>query len=88
MGKRSIIYAVILCLSLSSCARSCQSFERGFADNTAKNTRVTLYSGGQVVKTWEFNGIINSSQQSDGYFFYVDGKLVEVSGDVVIEYLE
>lgn len=85
---KKLIFAIVATLMLSSCARSCQSLERSTFDNHAHNIRLTLYSGGEAVKTWEFNGIVSEAAGSDGYFFYYDNRLVEVSGDVVIEYLD
>ena len=73
-------------IALSGCARTCQKFERNTHDNTPHDVKVTLYSGGKEIRTWEFFGIVNSSKDSDGYFFYYEENLVEVSGDVVIEY--
>ena len=83
-------FLIIMCtvFFLTSCARTCQKLERSTIDNHEHQMRVSLYSGGQVVKTWEFKGIINNSENSDGYFFYYNNKLVEVSGDVVIEHLD
>lgn len=79
------LYLVLIVVSLSGCARGCQEVKRDTLDNLPKKYRVTLYSGGNEVRKWEFTGVINSSKSSDGYYFYADGKLVEVSGDVVIK---
>lgn len=87
--KNLKIYTLILSvILLSSCARGCQSFERGLIDNKSQPVKVTMYSGGDTVGHWDMNSaIINSSQSSDGYYFYNNNnKLIEVSGDVVIEY--
>lgn len=47
---------------------------------------VTLYSGGQVVRTWEVqNGFVNTESGSDGWFFNYNGKLVRVAGTVSVE---
>ena len=88
--KRTITKLTLLTaiVSLSSCARQCQKFERNTYDNKTHNVTVTHFSGGRPVGQWTFNGIINSSQSSDGYFFYYNGKLIEISGDVRIEYLD
>jgi hypothetical protein len=49
--------------------------------------RVTLYSGGEAVRTWKSTGKVLTEEQSDGWYFTdaVTGKLVLVSGDVVVE---
>lgn len=87
MKKLQIIILIIAALSLSGCARGCQNFKRSTSGNHARSVKVTLYSGGEAVKTWEFKGIINNDAQS--IFFYDNqGKLVEIDGDVLIEYLD
>lgn len=61
--------------------------EIGKISSSVKNGsfKVTLYSGGKEVKAWDVNGYISTEKQSDGYFWYDNGKIVRVSGDVVIE---
>jgi hypothetical protein len=45
-----------------------------------------VYSGGIAVKTYHVrNGFVNSETNTDGWYFYVDGRLVRLSGTVVIE---
>lgn len=78
------VTAILCC----SCARSCQGFERNLLDNRSQNVEVKMYSGGVCVDSFQFHGIINNSTSSDGYYFYVNDKMVEVSGDVVIKYLD
>lgn len=48
--------------------------------------KVELYSGGQKVREWTSSGKVLSESSSDGYYFNdsESGKLIEVSGDVVI----
>jgi len=85
--RKAIIYLSAIFL-LSSCARGCQGCSKQITDNQKQNIRVTLYSGGQEVKVWEFYGIVNDEDGSAGYYFYYNNKLVEVSGDIVIEHLD
>jgi hypothetical protein len=50
------------------------------------NYTVTVWSGGRAVKTYSIkNGFVNTEKESDGWFFFVDDKLVRVSGTVTIE---
>ncbi len=79
---------ILSLLVLTSCSRGCQEFERNIIDNHDHEIRVTQFSGGQKVGEWEFNGIVTNSANSDGYCFYYKGKLIEVSGDIKIEYLD
>ena len=48
---------------------------------------VTLYSGGQAMKTWHSSGKVLTEGDSDGWYFTdrATGKLVRVSGTVAIE---
>ena len=51
------------------------------------NRKVTLYSGGQAVRTFTSRGAVLSEENSDGYYFTDNetGKLIELEGDIVIE---
>jgi len=48
---------------------------------------VTMYSGGEAVRVWKSSGKVLSEEKSDGWYFQdaATGKLVRVSGDVVVE---
>lgn len=48
--------------------------------------KVEMYSGGKLVREWVSDGKVINESNSDGYFFEdkETGKLIEVSGDVVI----
>ncbi len=52
-----------------------------------ENCKVTLYSGGKEVRTWHSTGVVQSESRSDGYHFKdkATGKLIVISGDIVIE---
>lgn len=65
----------------------CTSSQRASFNALGSSHRVTLYSGGKAIGSWHSRGKVHSSTQSDGYYFQDDesGKLIEVSGDVVIE---
>jgi hypothetical protein len=51
---------------------------------------VEMYSGGKRVRHWVSSGKVQSEENSDGYYFNdtASGKLIEVSGDVVITMLK
>ncbi len=84
-----LIAVILIAVMLSGCARSCQFVSRNLADNTSHEVKITMYSGGDTVYHKHLkSGIINNYENSDGYYFYDNGgKLVELSGDVVIEYI-
>lgn len=48
--------------------------------------KIEMYSGGKLVREWTSTGKVLSEPNSDGYYFKdkETGRLVEVSGDVVI----
>lgn len=81
--KKLIIYSAMF-LTLTSCARSCQSFDRGF-QTSARNNEVVMYSGGDTVFYDKFNGIINDAENSDGAYYYKGDTLIELSGDYIIK---
>jgi hypothetical protein len=49
--------------------------------------KVTVYSGGQAVKTYVSTGKVLSEEKSDGWFFMdkATNKLVRVSGTITVE---
>jgi hypothetical protein len=75
---------LLLCVALgcSSAERSRMGFGHMMTDY-----KVTLYSGGQAVRTWNTKGEVLSEEKSDGYYFVdkATGKRVEVSGSILIE---
>ncbi len=83
MKKVFLVILMVLSLSMFGCSDADKSKITGYGSEY----RVTMYSGGIPVKTWVSTGKVYSEGSSDGYYFKdkATGKLVEVSGDVVIE---
>jgi hypothetical protein len=53
---------------------------------SAGDYKVTVWSGGKPVAEYFIkNSFVNTEQETDGYFFFVNEKLVRVSGTVTIE---
>lgn len=73
----------ILLLSLTGCARSCEGVQRNFRAGSSEVT-VRQFSGGKLIFERKFRGIINSSKESDGYYFTIGDTTFELSGDVQI----
>ncbi len=46
---------------------------------------VKQYSGGKLIGEYKFEGILNDSEGSDGYYFFKGDSLIEVSGDLIIK---
>jgi hypothetical protein len=75
---------LIICLfSVLGCSRA----KRSAILAINSKHRITLYSGGQAVRTWVSSGKIENESKSDGYYFQDDktGKLIRVSGQILIE---
>jgi hypothetical protein len=82
MKKRILI--IIIAVTLTSCQRSCNSFERDFQTSDL-NYSIKMYSGGHVVFEDHFKGIVNNSEHSDGVYYYKGDTLIEISGDYVLK---
>lgn len=82
---KKLIVCIVVALGLVGCGSIGNRVGKLGSSMKNGDFKVTLYSGGQVVKSWDVNGYINTEQQSDGYYWYSNGKIVRVSGDVVIE---
>ena len=92
MIKKSMLMVVVTIsaatILLSGCGESFHNeISKMGAGISGGNYKVTVWSGGQPVKVYEVSGYINSETHSDGWYFFVNGKLVRVSGTVTIEQL-
>lgn len=89
MKKINVLLIALVAFALSSCARGCQSLERKTIDNHKHSIKISQYSGGKLIGEWTIRGIVSDAEGSDGYFFYDNNnKLIEISGDVRLEYLD
>jgi len=77
------LFIIILLLMLTGCARECEEAKRKLQSGD-KPCIVKQYSGGELIGKWEFDGIINSDETSDGYYFTIGDTLYEVSGDIQV----
>jgi hypothetical protein len=83
--KLILIGAITLSVSCSGTLNKLNKIGDGL---TSGDYNVKVYSGGEIVEQYEIrNSFVNSESQSDGWFFYVDGKLRRVTGTIVIEEL-
>lgn len=83
------VLLVGLVAGLLAVSMGCSSADRALAENYAGRCRVHLYSGGQEIAMWETVGAVENENRSDGFFFQdkKTGKLVRISGTVIIERL-
>ena len=85
MNIRIILSAIIIAIILAS--TGCTGASMAKLESLGSKHKITLYSGGVAVRTWHSTGYIQNEEHSDGYYFKDDstGKLVRVSGQIVIE---
>ncbi len=80
------IYLALLLVLIAGCTDA----ERAGLAAYGNKFRITLYSGGQPVRTWISTGRVESESQSDGWCFMDSEtrKFVRVSGDSVVEQID
>lgn len=86
MNKLAAVASSMLILPLTGCLDS----ETAKFSGLGKPHHVEMYSGGKKVRDWISTGKVKSESNSDGYYFLdrESGRLIEVSGDVVISMLK
>jgi hypothetical protein len=69
---------------------SCTDSYRAKAGGYNNKYKVEVLSGGQIVRTYTSTGKVLSEKDSDGYYFMdaATGKLVEISGDIIITQID
>lgn len=90
--KKSLLLSSLLATALASTmvTTGCTDVNRSQLSAYGTAHRITFYSAtGQVIKQWETDGAVSNAPGSDGYEFKdkVSGKLVRVSGSVLVETL-
>jgi hypothetical protein len=85
--KRSAILALsAVALLLTGCSASMNYYGKIGAGLGAGDYKVTVWSGGKAVAVYSVtNSFVNTETDTDGWFFFVDGKLVRVTGTVTVE---
>jgi hypothetical protein len=78
------LVSLFILWSLSGCALAMQEFQRDITKFSRGKYRVIQYSGGKVIGTWEFFGIVNRHEYTNKLFFFVGDTLVELSGDLQV----
>ena len=83
---KTALYRVILFLMVvtaAGCQRSCASLDRSLQASD-RTYHVESYSGGKLIAVYDFTGILNNQDASDGYYFYKGDTLIEVGGDIIV----
>lgn len=80
--KKLFVISISTLFILSSCRDSTLAQYSALGEKQS----VEMYSGGKLVRTWVSSGKVATEKNSDGYYFEdtKTGKLVRVSGDIVI----
>ena len=81
-----ILFILIFAISLMACTDA----RRASYMSYGKDHKVTVYNGGVLVREYVSTGKVISIEDSDGWQFMdaKTGKLVRVSGDVIIEVID
>jgi hypothetical protein len=81
---------VVLVLASATTLTGCMDVFVGKVRSYGGQAMVTCYSGEKVIYKGKSTGKVTSPDNSDGYQFVAesDGRLKEVSGNCVIDYIE
>jgi|GEM_PF-1723916 len=81
---------LVLCIGLIVGGNSCTDAERAKFGSFGSSHSVKCFSGSRLIYEGTASGKVLSEEASDGYYFNEaeTGKLMEVSGNCVIERLE
>lgn len=86
MKKATLVMISAAVLFLAGCSAAMNNYSKTAAGMLSGNYKVTVWSGGQAVAVYHVkDSFVNTEQNSDGWFFFVDGKLIRVSGTVTVE---
>lgn len=79
--KIALLFSLLLIFG--GCARMCAGINRDF-QVANRYYNIQQYSGGKLIKEWNFYGMLNNQSNSDGYYFTVNDTLYEIGGDIII----
>jgi major membrane immunogen (membrane-anchored lipoprotein) len=85
MKKLILITTIASTILLTGCGGFQNSLNKTLNGLSSGTYIVTVWSGGQAVRTYKVEGFVNTESSSDGWFFVVNGKLVRISGTITIE---
>lgn len=78
------VAAIIFLFAFASCTqRGCQRFKKK-TQYTDREYSVTMFSGGDTIFHDKFKGIINGEEGTDGFYYFKNDTLIEISGDYII----
>jgi hypothetical protein len=84
--KRVLLLAAIALIPLTGCSAWKNNMNKLGNALTQGDYKITVWSGGlPAVEYYVKNSFVNTEENTDGYFFFVNDKLVRVSGTVTVE---
>lgn len=85
-NKQTILIIALFLIAIlsASCQKTWEQLKKD-VQTTDRNYYIEQYSGGTLIATFNFNGTLNSSENSDGVYFYRGDTLIELSGDMIIK---
>jgi hypothetical protein len=83
------LYSIAVIYLFVACLAGCSEGTRAKFSAYGGSAKIKCYSADILIFEGESTGKVNSEAHSDGYYFVdkADGKLKEVSGNCVIEYI-
>ncbi len=77
------ILFIAIAFFTTSCQKSCTAMQKRYSGS--RNYHIEQYSGGRLIQSHDFYGTLNDSENSDGYYFFRQDTLIEISGDIIIK---
>lgn len=72
-------------LLLAGCSAAVNNYSKTAAGMMSGDYKVTVWSGGQAVEVYNVTDSFVNAGDGGGWFFFVEDKLVRVSGTVTVE---
>jgi hypothetical protein len=86
MKKCMKMVLIVMSVMLVGCSAGLNYYGKLGAGLGAGDYKVTVWSGGKPVAVYNVkNSFVNTEGETDGWFFFVDGKFIRVSGTVTVE---
>lgn len=88
--KIKLLYAFFVIFAAAGLLYGCTDAKMQQIQSLGSRHHVTLYGcDGHIIKQWTATGNVSNESQSDGWYFRDEetGKLVEITGTIVIDQL-
>lgn len=85
MTKTMTMISCGFLLLLGGCSAAVNNYSKAAAGMLSGDYKVTVWSGDQAVAVYNVEDSFVNAGENGGWFFFVSGKLVRVSGTVTVE---